>query len=68
MTANPIRARAKSPNLQFSPANALSSQLDARLLGYGAMKSLEAALGDVSESMIITTHTNFYNTFGIFFY
>ena len=38
---------------------------DARIV---AVKSLEAALGDVSESMIITTCTNFYNTFGIFFY
>ena len=27
-----------------------------------AVKSLEAALGDVSESVIITTHANFYNT------
>jgi hypothetical protein len=25
-------------------------------------------LRDVSESMAITTYTNFYNTFGIFFY
>jgi hypothetical protein len=31
---------------------------DARIV---AVKSLEAGSGDVSESMDITTHTNFYN-------
>jgi len=67
MTANPSRARAKFPNLQFSPVNALSSQLDARPLGYGAMKSLEAGSGDVSKSMIITTHTNFITHFAFSF-
>ena len=37
---------------------------DARIV---ALKSLEAGSGDVSECMIITTHTNFYNTLAFSF-